>query len=85
MIRDILAEHFERYPLMVPQDAVKLIYQRVFGPGHLIRDPEAALRAIGETDVRAIRDDLTGKERMKLLLLQRCRRLYDILLRVVKI
>ncbi len=48
MIRDILAEHFERYPLMGPQDAVKLIYQRVFGPGHLIRDPDAALRAIRE-------------------------------------
>ena len=49
------------------------------------QDAEKALRAIRETDVRAIRDDLTGKERMKLLLLQRCRRLYDILLRVVKI
>ena len=42
MIRDILTAHFERYPLMGPQDAVKLIYQRVFGPGHLITDPEKA-------------------------------------------
>ena len=43
-----------------------------------------ALRAIRETDLRAIREDLTGKERLKLQLLQRCRGLYDVLLRVVK-
>ena len=48
-------------------------------------DPGKALRAIRETDLRAIREDLTGKERIKLQLLQRCRGLYDILLRVVKI
>ena len=47
-------------------------------------DPGKALRAIRETDLRAIREDLTGKERMKLWLLQRCRGLYDVLLRVVK-
>ena len=34
--------------------------------------------------LRAIREDLTGKERMKLRLLQLCRGLYDVLLRVVK-
>lgn len=48
MIRDILTAHFERYPLMGPQDAVKLIYQHVFGPGHLIRDRQKALQAIRE-------------------------------------
>lgn len=41
---DILLSHFSRYPKMTPQDAVKLLYQSAFGPGHLIRD-EAAARA----------------------------------------
>ena len=31
----ILREHAERYPLMQPTDAVKLIYQNEFGGGHL--------------------------------------------------
>ena len=42
-VRDILPEHADRYPQMLPCDAVKLIYQSVFGPGHLIPDPCAAL------------------------------------------
>ena len=40
---DVLLTHFDRYPLMEPRDAVKLIYQQEFGPEHLIRDPEKAL------------------------------------------
>ena len=39
----ILASHAERYPLMEPTDAVKLIYQNEFGGGHLIRDEESCL------------------------------------------
>lgn len=35
---EILRSHFARYPKMTPQDAVKLLYQSAFGPGHLIRD-----------------------------------------------
>lgn len=38
----LLLTHFHRYPLMLPQDAVKLLYQSAFGPGHLIADPEMA-------------------------------------------
>lgn len=38
----VLSTHFARYPAMTPQDAVKLLYQAVFGPGHLIADPAAA-------------------------------------------
>ena len=34
----ILRAHFARYPKMTPQDAVKLLYQSAFGPGHLIRN-----------------------------------------------
>ena len=35
--------HFDLYPDMEPQDAVKLIYQQAFGPEHMIRDPEKSL------------------------------------------
>ncbi|MBR3106261.1 MAG: hypothetical protein IKH30_03630 [Clostridia bacterium] len=43
MLEDILLQHFDKYPQMQPQDAVKLIYQQEFGPGHLIRDERKAL------------------------------------------
>ena len=39
----ILITHANRYPLMQPQDAVKLLYQNEFGGGRLIRDEEACL------------------------------------------
>ena len=42
-LKVILITHANRYPLMQPQDAVKLIYQNEFGGGHLIRDEEACL------------------------------------------
>ncbi len=37
----VLKRHFGSYPLMRPQDAVKLIYQNEFGGGHLITDRPA--------------------------------------------
>ena len=43
MIQDVLSEHFARYPYMEPQDAVKLLYQAEFGPGHSIVDEKKAL------------------------------------------
>lgn len=43
MLHNILAAHFDHYPKMQPQDAVKLIYQNEFGPGHLIHDQQKAL------------------------------------------
>lgn len=45
-MKEILAEHFSRYPLMQPQDAVKLLYQSEFGGGHMISDPEQSLRRL---------------------------------------
>jgi uridine kinase len=45
-MQQILREHRARYPLMEPQDAVKLIYQRAFGPGHLIKTRASALEAL---------------------------------------
>jgi len=46
MIEDILIQHFEKYPKMQAQDAVKLIYQQEFGPEHMIKDPAKALAMI---------------------------------------
>lgn len=46
MIRSILANHFDLYPQMQPQDAVKLIYQHEFGPGHMITDSRKALQRL---------------------------------------
>jgi len=45
---DILLFHFARYPKMTPQDAVKLLYQSAFGPGHLIRDEGMARTRLEE-------------------------------------
>ena len=42
-LKQILIRHAQRYPLMEPTDAVKLVYQNEFGGGHLIKDPVACL------------------------------------------
>lgn len=42
-LQEVLLFHAARYPLMTPQDGVKLLYQHAFGPGHLLRDPQRAL------------------------------------------
>ena len=38
----------DRYPLSEPQDIVKLLYQREFGPAHAVPDPERALKWLKE-------------------------------------
>ena len=43
-----LREHLARYPLMEPQDCVKLAYQSALGPGHGAPDRGAALAALLE-------------------------------------
>lgn len=52
-LRALLASHSARYPAMQPCDAVKLLYQRRFGCGHLIGDPSGTLsylrRELAET------------------------------------
>ena len=55
-LEQILRIHGKRYPLMEPKDAVKLIYQNVFGGGHLIRDPEACRRKL-EQEYAGIRPE----------------------------
>lgn len=39
----ILRTHARIYPKMQPTDAVKLIYQNEFGPGHFVSDPQKSL------------------------------------------
>lgn len=41
-LKGILTIHANKYPEMTPTDAVKLIYQNEFGPGHLIRNRDHA-------------------------------------------
>ena len=56
-MREVLLSHFARYGQMTPQDAVKLVYQSAFGPGHLLADQERARaflrRELEETPARA--------------------------------
>lgn len=40
----VLKEHAARYPLMMPKDAVKLLYQSEFGGGHLIENADSCRR-----------------------------------------
>lgn len=40
---EIIKVHLRRYPEMEPTDVIKLLYQRAFGGGHLVTDPDAAL------------------------------------------
>ena len=44
----LIADALEKYPLSQPQDIVKLLYQREFGPAHAIPSPEAAKRFLWE-------------------------------------
>lgn len=45
-LEQVLRRHARKYPMMQPTDAVKLIYQNVFGGGHLIRDYAACRTAL---------------------------------------
>ncbi|MEO0071365.1 MAG: hypothetical protein ABIK39_04705 [candidate division WOR-3 bacterium] len=40
-LKEILTWHFTRYPLLQAEDIIKLIYQGVFGPGHLVNKRES--------------------------------------------
>ncbi len=60
MLEDILLQHFDRYPQMQPQDAVKLIYQQEFGPGHLIKDEKKALEYLRQ-EMAGVGEPLPGE------------------------
>ena len=58
------------------------VWVRIYNTAKLTgKDPGKALQAIRKTDVKAIREALTKKEWFKLVLLQHCRPLYNILLK----
>lgn len=46
----ILRQHSARYPAMTPADAVKLLYQAAFGPGHLVEHGAALQRIRAELE-----------------------------------
>lgn len=55
-LEQVLLRHAKKYPLMEPTDGVKLIYQNVFGGGHLIKDPAACRRTL-EHEYETLRQD----------------------------
>ena len=60
------------------------IWVRIYNTAKLNgKDTGKALEAIRAADIREIRNELTKKERVKLVLLQHCPALYDILLKTV--
>ncbi len=42
-IEEILSTHCARYPLMEPQDCIKLIYQNEFGAAHAVKNAEVSM------------------------------------------
>ena len=61
----LLKEHFQRYPLLQPQDVLKFLHQSTFGCGHLIASPTAAAAYIHQemaqcADSSATIEDLDG-------------------------
>lgn len=57
-LEQVLKNHARRYPNMQPQDAVKLIWQNVFGSGTLHRDPASYRCAL----MHEYEDTLTSAE-----------------------
>ena len=61
----LLKEHFQRYPLLQPQDVLKFLHQSTFGCGHLIASPTAAAAYIRQemgqcADSSVTLEDLDG-------------------------
>lgn len=54
--QEILRQHIARYPLMRPQDCVKLAYQSEFGPAHLHTDSEQFLLSLREEWRAVVKD-----------------------------
>lgn len=43
-MKEAILYHAEKYPHMMPSDAIKIVYQSVFGPAHMIYDKDAAFQ-----------------------------------------
>ena len=59
---EALMRYAERYPAAEPQDLYKLVFQDLYGPGHLLTDSAAAVRYISK-EVAEMKD---GKWHMPL-------------------
>ena len=57
----IIKEHLNKYPCMKIQDACKLIYQSVFGGGHMISNPSYSLERI-KTEYEAVKKNICEQE-----------------------
>ena len=53
----LICDALERYPDSEPQDIVKLLYQREFGPAHAVSDPQAALERLREEYANAHQEE----------------------------
>lgn len=60
-VADILIKHARAYPEMQLVDAIKLLYQNEFGPGHMISDPAGAYKRLAE-ECRSVGSDTYGLE-----------------------
>lgn len=59
-LRQVLLAHCARYPQMLLEDAVKLIYQNEFGPGHFVKNEEASLARLRE-EMQGFTSDFTAQ------------------------
>ena len=64
---EILTHHLSKYPEMQLSDSVKLLFQRVFGAGHMIKDENQSLirlkeelEAVEADESREITEDIGG-------------------------
>ena len=57
--RQVLLEHAGRYPLMLPQDAVKLVFQSEFGAEHLVSDRAGCFERLNEEYEAASAENLS--------------------------
>ena len=51
-----LKEHLKRYPLMQLEDILKLYFQGILGPGHLVKEYSFALQRV-EQEYQQIKDE----------------------------
>ena len=57
MMKEFLLDHLNKYPEMQFQDAVKLLFQIEFGPGHLIENMNAAEKLL-LNEIELTKDDV---------------------------
>ena len=64
MMKSTIQKHIDAYPLMEVRDVCKLIYQSIFGGGHMIPNPEYSLKRLRE-EYEAMKD-VFGEEENKI-------------------